>query len=297
MTQLVSKRKLENFEKGESLWVGASYRLRQNKMAMFSAVFIFVLTIACFILPEIFKFDYQVQQREKYFSPPGKEFLFGSDHLGRDQLSRILHGGRISLLVGIAATAVSLTIGITYGAISGYVGGKTDRFMMRVVDILYALPFTMFVILLMVLFGDNILLMFAAIGAVEWLTMARIVRAQVISLKKQEFIESCRSLGLKAPRIIFRHMIPNILGPVIVYTTLTIPAVMILESFLSFLGLGVQPPMTSWGTMIKDGADRTIVAWWMIAFPGAFFAATLFSFNFLGDGLRDALDPKTTRKN
>lgn len=294
--RLTDDSKLAGFEKGESLWVGAWYRLRQNKMAIFSAGFIGILLILCFILPLIIKFDYQLQQREKYFTPPGQEFLFGSDHLGRDQLARVLHGGRISLLVGMAATAVSLTIGISYGAISGYFGGNVDRFMMRVVDILYALPFTMFVILLMVLFGDNILLMFAAIGAVEWLTMARIVRAQVISLKKQEFIESCRSLGLKAPRIIFRHMVPNILGPVIVYTTLTIPAVMILESFLSFLGLGVQPPMTSWGSMIKDGADRTTVAWWMIVFPGAFFAATLFCFNFLGDGLRDALDPKTTKK-
>lgn len=297
MTGLVDKSKLAQFEKGESLWVGAWYRLKQNKMAMFSGVFIAILMFLCFILPEIIQFDYQLQERDKFFTPPGSEFLMGSDHLGRDQLARILHGGRISLLVGMAATAVSLTIGITYGAVSGYFGGSVDRFMMRVVDILYALPFTMFVILLMVLFGDNILLMFAAIGAVEWLTMARIVRAQVISLKKQEFIESCRSLGLRAPRIIFRHMIPNILGPVIVYTTLTIPAVMILESFLSFLGLGVQPPMTSWGSMIKDGADRTTVAWWMIAFPGAFFAATLFCFNFLGDGLRDALDPKTTRKS
>jgi oligopeptide transport system permease protein len=296
MTRLVNPAKLQNLEKGESLWVGAWYRLRQNRMAMFSAAFILLLVLLCFGLPLFMDLDYKGIQSEKYFTPPGQEYLMGSDHLGRDQFARILYGGRISLLVGMAATLVSLTIGISYGAISGYFGGRTDRVMMRIVDVLYALPFTMFVILLMVLFGDNILLMFAAIGAVEWLTMARIVRGQVISLKKQEFIESCHSLGLRAPRIIFRHMVPNILGPVIVYTTLTIPAVMILESFLSFLGLGVQPPMTSWGTLIKDGADRTAVAWWMLVFPGAFFALTLFSFNFLGDGLRDALDPKTTRK-
>jgi oligopeptide transport system permease protein len=296
MTRLVNSEKLQPFEKGESLWVGAWHRLKQNKMAIFSAIFIIILTSLCFFLPLFIPLDYKGIQSEKYFTAPGKEFLMGSDHLGRDQFARILYGGRISLLVGMAATLVSLTIGISYGAVSGYFGGTVDRIMMRIVDVLYALPFTMFVILLMVLFGDNILLMFAAIGAVEWLTMARIVRSQVISLKKQEFIESCRSLGLRAPRIIFRHMVPNILGPVIVYTTLTIPAVMILESFLSFLGLGVQPPMTSWGTLIKDGADRTTVAWWMLVFPGLFFALTLFCFNFLGDGLRDALDPKTTRK-
>lgn len=296
MDQIIKADQLKQFEKGESLWVGAWYRLRQNKMAVFSGIFIIFLTLLCFGLPMVVNLDYKDIQSEKYFTPPGGEFLMGSDHLGRDQFARILYGGRISLLVGLAATLVSLTIGITYGAVSGYFGGVVDRVMMRIVDVLYALPFTMFVILLMVLFGDNILLMFAAIGAVEWLTMARIVRGQVISLKKQEFIESCHSLGLRAPRIIFRHMVPNILGPVIVYTTLTIPAVMILESFLSFLGLGVQPPMTSWGTLIKDGADRTTVAWWMLVFPGAFFAATLFCFNFLGDGLRDALDPKTGRK-
>ena len=248
---------------------------------------------------------------------PNKEYILGTDHLGRDQLGRIIKGGQISLMVGLVATVVSLTIGIGYGTISGYFGGNIDRFMMRIVDILYSLPFTIFVILLMVFAKDlgdsidtwfkemgsnysisgqwNMLLLFIAIGAVEWLTMARIVRGQVLSLRKQEFIEACISLGLPTHRIIFRHMVPNVLGPVIVYTTLTIPAVMLLEAFLSFLGLGVQPPTPSWGLLIKDGADRMREAPWMLVYPGAMFALALFSFNFVGDGLRDALDPRTSK--
>ncbi|MFT6621446.1 MAG: oligopeptide transport system permease protein [Limisphaerales bacterium] len=190
---------------------------------------------------------------------------------------------------------MSLSIGVLYGTIAGYLGGGIDRFMMRVVDILYSLPFTIFVILLMVMFGRNIYLLFIAIGAVEWLTMARIVRGQVMSLKRQEFIEACQSLGLTRTRIILRHMIPNVLGPVIVYTTLTIPAVMLLEAFLSFLGLGVQPPMSSWGLLIKDGSDRMEESLTMLLFPALTFGMTLFSLNFLGDGLRDALDPKASK--
>lgn len=244
-------------------------------------------------------------------------YVLGTDHLGRDQLGRIIKGGQISLMVGLVATFVSLTIGIGYGTISGYFGGNTDRFMMRIVDILYSLPFTIFVILLMVFARDlgvsidtwfkargsefsisgqwNMLLLFVAIGAVEWLTMARIVRGQVLSLRKQEFIEACISLGLPTRRIIFQHMVPNVLGPVIVYTTLTIPAVMLLEAFLSFLGLGVQPPTPSWGLLIQDGSIRMREAPWMLIYPGIMFALALFSFNFVGDGLRDALDPKTSK--
>jgi oligopeptide transport system permease protein len=210
-------------------------------------------------------------------------------------MTRIMHGGRISLGVGICATLVSLTIGVLYGALAGFLGGKTDAAMMRIVDILYALPFTVFVILLMVVFGRNIVLLFVAIGAVEWLTMARIVRGQVQSLRKQEFIEAALSLGLSQRRIILRHMIPNVLGPVAVYTTLTIPAVMLLEAFLSFLGLGVQPPMSSWGTMIKDGAELMEEFPWLLMIPATFFSLTLFSLNFLGDGLRDALDVRASK--
>ena len=238
---------------------------------------------------------YQEQNLELRESPPSREHWLGTDKLGRDLLARVLYGGRISLTVGLVATAVSLTIGVLYGTLSGFCGGKVDAVMMRLVDILYALPFTIFVILLMVFFGRDIRLMFLAIGAVEWLTMARIVRGQVLSLRKQEFIEACISLGLPTRRIIFRHMVPNVLGPVIVYTTLTIPAVMLLEAFLSFLGLGVQPPTPSWGLLIKDGADRMREAPWMLIYPGIMFALALFSFNFVGDGLRDALDPKTSK--
>ena len=228
-------------------------------------------------------------------APPSAEHLLGTDKLGRDQLARVLYGGRVSLLVGLAATGVSLTIGLFWGSVAGYLGGKVDAVMMRIVDILYALPFTIFVILLMTVFGRNFILLFVAIGAVEWLTMARIVRGQVLALKRQEFIEAAVALGLRKRRIILRHMIPNVLGPVAVYTTLTIPAVMLLEAFLSFLGLGVQPPMSSWGLLIKEGAEMMEEAPWLLVYPAALFTLTLFSLNFLGDGLRDALDVRASR--
>ena len=308
----------DTVEKGESLWVGAWHRLRKNKMALAGGVFILLLSGLSFMGPFFLEGDYYTNTTlGDKLEPPGDDYPLGADHLGRDQLGRIIKGGQISLLVGLVATFVSLTIGIGYGTISGYFGGKVDSVMMRLVDILYSLPFVIFVILLMVFAKDlgdsidawfaargsefsisgqwNMLLLFVAIGAVEWLTMARIVRGQVMSLRRQEFIEACISLGLPTRRIIFRHMVPNVLGPVIVYTTLTIPAVMLLEAFLSFLGLGVQPPTPSWGLLIKDGADRMREAWWMLVFPGALFAITLFSFNFVGDGLRDALDPKTSK--
>lgn len=222
-------------------------------------------------------------------------FPLGSDNRGRDLLARILYGGRISLGVGFLATAVSLLIGVAYGSVSGYIGGRTDAVMMRFVDILYALPFTVFVILLMVLFGRSIFLIFIAIGAVEWLTMARIVRGQVVGLKRQEFIEAAVALGYSTPQIVFRHIVPNILGPIIVYATLTVPQVMLLEAVLSFLGLGVQPPMASWGVLINDGRETMEIFPWQLLSPALLFSLTLFSLNFLGDGLRDALDPRGSR--
>ncbi|MBW7893619.1 MAG: ABC transporter permease subunit [Opitutaceae bacterium] len=285
----------EQLEHGTSLWRDAWHRLARNRLAVFGGVTLIVLTLACVFGPWLSPYTYEQQNLNLGASGPGAAHWLGTDTLGRDLLVRLLVGGRISIGVGLCATFVALTIGVIYGATAGFFGGKTDALMMRIVDIMYALPFTIFVILLMVFFGRNIVLLFVAIGAVEWLTMARIVRGQILSIKKMEFIEAARSLGLGKRRIIFRHMIPNVLGPIIVYTTLTIPAVMLLEAFLSFLGLGVQPPLSSWGVLIKDGAEKMEEFWWLLVFPGGVFSLTLFSLNFLGDGLRDALDVRAAK--
>jgi oligopeptide transport system permease protein len=282
-------------ERGNSLWHDAWLRLRRNRLAVFGAVSLAVVAVLCFAGPLLSPYGYEEQNLELGASAPGAAHWLGTDTLGRDLLIRLLHGGRVSLGVGLAATFVALTIGVIYGAVAGFVGGKRDAAMMRIVDIMYALPFTIFVILLMVFFGRNIILLFVAIGAVEWLTMARIVRAQVMALKRMEFIEAAHALGYGRRRIIFRHILPNVLGPIIVYTTLTIPGVMLLEAFLSFLGLGVQPPMSSWGVLIKDGAEKVEEYWWLLVFPGTVFSLTLFSLNFLGDGLRDALDVRASK--
>ncbi|MES1168731.1 MAG: ABC transporter permease [Oleiharenicola lentus] len=282
-------------EHGSSLGRDAWQRLQRNRLAVAGGVLLLLLAAACVLGPVFSAYGYADQNLDNTFAPPSGAHWLGTDQLGRDLLVRVLYGGRISLGVGLCATFVALTIGVVYGAVSGYVGGRTDAVMMRLVDIMYALPFTIFVILLMVFFGRNIILLFVAIGAVEWLTMARIVRGQIMTLKKMEFIEAARSLGYGNRRIIFRHLLPNALGPIIVYTTLTIPAVMLLEAFLSFLGLGVQPPMSSWGTLIKDGAEKMEEYWWLLVFPGALFSLTLFSLNFLGDGLRDALDVRSAK--
>ncbi|HEY6170493.1 MAG TPA: ABC transporter permease [Verrucomicrobiae bacterium] len=282
-------------EQGHSLWQDAWSRLRKNHMAVAGGCIVLVLSLLSFFGPWVLKYSYEEQNLDLGTTSPSGAHWLGTDKLGRDQLSRVLYGGRVSLLVGLCATGVSLTIGLLYGAIAGYVGGKLDRAMMRIVDILYALPFTIFVILLMAVFGRNFILLFVAIGCVEWLTMARIVRGQVLSLRRQEFIEAAIALGLRKRRIILRHMIPNVLGPVMVYTTLTIPAVMMLEAFLSFLGLGVQPPMSSWGLLIKEGAEMMEEAPWLLIYPGVLFSLTLFSLNFLGDGLRDALDVRASK--
>jgi len=282
-------------EKGTSLSRDAWHRLKKNKMAVASAIVLAVLALTSMLAPFLAPYSYEEQDLALGAVSPRPGHWLGTDALGRDQLTRLLYGGRVSLMVGVVATGVALVIGVIYGAVSGYLGGKVDMVMMRIVDIIYALPFTIFVILLMVFFGRDIRLLFLAIGAVEWLTMARIVRGQVRSLKQQECIEAAVALGLRKRRIILRHLIPNALGPIIVYTTLTIPAVMLLEAFLSFLGLGVQPPMSSWGVMIKDGADRMEEFPWLLIFPGLTLAITLFCLNFLGDGLRDALDPRASK--
>ena len=284
----------DQLEHGSSLWRDAWYRLRRNRLAVAGGIILIALTLLCVVGP-FFSQAYQDQNLNLGATPPSAAHWLGTDTLGRDLFARVLYGGRISLLVGLVATVVALTIGVSYGAIAGFFGGKIDAVMMRIVDIMYALPFTVFVILLMVFFGRNIVLLFFAIGAVEWLTMARIVRGQILSIKKMEYIEAARSLGFGRRHIIFRHMIPNVLGPIIVYATLTIPAVMLLEAFLSFLGLGVQPPMSSWGSLIKDGAEKMEEFWWLLVFPGGVFSLTLFSLNFLGDGLRDALDVRAAK--
>jgi len=285
----------DEVEAGHSLWRDAWLRLRKNKMAVGGAIFILVLTLASFLSPFIAPHAYDAQNLALGATPPSASHWLGTDDLGRDLLSRLLYGGRISLSVGLAATVVAVLIGVLYGTISGYVGGRVDMVMMRLVDILFSLPFIIFVILLMVIYGRNILLLFMAIGAVEWLDMSRIVRGQVMSLKKQEFIEAALALGLRKRRIILRHMIPNVLGIVIIYSTLIVPRVMLTEAFLSFLGFGVQPPMSSWGTLINEGARSMEEFPWLLIFPGLFFSTTLFSLNFLGDGLRDALDVRASK--
>ncbi len=228
-------------------------------------------------------------------SAPSAAHWFGTDELGRDTFARVIYGGRISLLVGLVGTLVSLVIGVGYGAIAGYRGGALDEAMMRVVDVLYSLPYIFLVILLLVFFSRSILMLFVALGLVQWLTMARIVRGQVLSLKHQTFVEAARALGARDRQIIFRHIVPNTLGPVIVYTTLTVPAIILQEAFLSFLGLGVQPPDASWGTLVSEGARLLALFPWLVVFPGIALSLTLFCFNYLGDGLRDALDPQDRR--
>ena len=277
-----------------SLWSDAFRRLVKNKAAVGGAIVLLILFILAALAPWIAPYPYAYQNLDLGASPPSAEHLLGTDILGRDLYSRILYGARISLLVGFVATTVALFIGVTWGLIAGYFGGKIDTAMMRIVDVLYGIPFIIFIILLMVVFGRNLWLLFIAIGAVEWLTMARIVRGQVLSLKNQEFILAAQAMGVSNFSMFKRHLLPNILGPIAVYATLTIPQVMLLESFLSFLGLGIQPPMSSWGTLIKDGVESMEEYSWLLIYPGITFTITLFALNFFGDGLRDALDPKTS---
>jgi oligopeptide transport system permease protein len=293
-----------------SQWAETWHRLAANKMAM-AGLCVVALLILWFILgPVLWRVSPQVQNLSYGAQAPNLAHPFGTDDSGRDLFARAMQGGRISLALGVMATFVSLFIGVFYGAISAYAGGKTDIVMMRIVDILYAVPFTLFVILLMTVMprhtwvddsrilhavgiSTDIFIMFVAIGAVEWLTMARIVRAQVLAVKKREYVEAAKCLGYGPFYIIYRHIVPNVLGPVVVYATLTIPAVIMLESFISFLGLGIRAPNASWGILIRDGAANMTMCPWTLVIPAILFSATLLSFNFLGDGLRDALDPRS----
>jgi len=284
---------LRNAVKGRSLWDDAGRRLLRNKAAVAGMVVLAVMVLLAVVGPFLVAFPYdKVTKTDVWMGPLQSGHLLGTDSLGRDLFARLLAGLGVSLAIGVVATSVSLVIGVIWGATAGYLGGRVDELMMRVVDTLYSLPFIFFVILLMVTFGRNIFLIFLAIGAVEWLTMSRIVRGQTLSLKSKEFIEAARAAGLTSGQIITRHIVPNLLGPVVVYVTLTIPAVIIAESFLSFLGLGVQPPMASLGTLIATGAQDMEMAPWLLVFPSATMVVTLMAFNFIGDGLRDALDPK-----
>jgi len=286
---------IQNLEQGVSLSQDAFRRLKKNKMAMIGLFILVFFIVIALLTPWIAPYSYEGQNLELGATSPSLKNWLGTDTLGRDQLTRVMYGSRISLAVGFIATAVALLIGVLWGATAGFLGGRVDAIMMRIVDALYALPFTIFIILLTVIFGNSLILLFMAIGAVEWLTMARIVRGQVLTIKKQEFVEAAVSMGLSPWQIISRHLIPNVLGPIIVYTTLTIPSVILLESFLSFLGLGIQPPQSSWGSLISGGVESMEEYPWLLIFPGLVLSITLFSLNFLGDGLRDALDPRASK--
>ena len=277
---------------GSSLWSDAWRRLLANKAAVAGGIILLVLIFLAIFAPWIAPHSYSYQNLELGAQPPSSDFLLGTDTLGRDLFSRILYGARVSLLVGFVATGVALVIGVSWGIVAGYFGGRVDSVMMRIVDVLYGLPFIIFIILLMVIFGRNIWLLFGAIGAVEWLTMARIVRGQVLTIKNQEYVLAAQAMGVTNMQMFRKHIFPNILGPIAVYATLTIPQVMLLEAFLSFLGLGIQPPMSSWGTLIRDGVESMEEYSWLLIYPGLTFTITLFALNFFGDGLRDALDPK-----
>ncbi len=279
--------------KGRSLWDDARRRLLRNKGAVFGMIVLALMVVIAILGPLFVPYAYDTVTKTDVWNAPGVSgHLIGTDSLGRDLLARLFSGLGVSLGIGVVATAVSLVIGVAWGATAGYLGGKVDEVMMRIVDTLYSLPFIFFVILLMVTFGKNIFLIFLAIGAVEWLTMARIVRGQTMSLKQKEFIEAARAAGLRPRDIIARHIVPNLLGPVVVYVTLTIPAIIIAESFLSFLGMGVQAPMASLGTLISNGTQDMEMAPWLLIFPSVTMIVTLMAFNFIGDGLRDAIDPK-----
>lgn len=286
----------ENLEiEGRSLWQDARSRFFCNKAAMVSLVILGLITLAVIFGPMVSQYAFDDTDWYALHAAPslGTEgHFFGTDSLGRDLYTRTLVGGRISLMVGLLGALVAVIIGTLYGAASGFIGGKTDRVMMRILEILYSIPFMFFVIVLVTFFGRNIMLIFIAIGAISWLDMARIVRGQTLSLRGKEFIEAAHVCGVSRWRIITRHIVPNVLGIVAVYSTLLVPAMILTESFLSFLGLGVQEPMTSWGALLNEGSQTMEVAIWQLLFPAGFMVITLFCFNYVGDGLRDALDPK-----
>lgn len=279
---------------GRSLWQDARRRFIHNRAASLSLLVLFLITLFVIFAPMLAQFTYDDTDWAMMSSPPDTTsgHWFGTDSSGRDLLVRVAIGGRISLMVGVASALIAVIVGTLYGSIAGYLGGKTDSVMMRILEILNSFPFMFFVILLVTFFGRNILLIFAAIGMVSWLDMARIVRGQTLSLKRKEFIEAAHVGGVSTWKIVVRHIVPNVLGVVVVYASLLVPSMILFESFLSFLGLGTQEPLSSWGALLSDGANSMEVSPWLLLYPAGFLVVTLFCFNFIGDGLRDALDPK-----
>ncbi|MGL4487801.1 MAG: oligopeptide ABC transporter permease OppC [Yersinia sp. (in: enterobacteria)] len=279
---------------GRSLWQDAGRRFVHNRAAIISLMILIFITLFVIVAPMLAQFSYADTDWDMMSAAPdmASGHYFGTDSSGRDLLVRVAIGGRISLMVGVAAALVAVVFGTLYGSLSGYLGGKIDSLMMRLLEIINAFPFMFFVILLVTFFGQNIFLIFVAIGMVSWLDMARIVRGQTLSLKRKEFIEAALVGGVSTRHIVLRHIVPNVLGVVVVYASLLVPSMILFESFLSFLGLGTQEPLSSWGALLSDGANSMEVSPWLLMFPASFLVVTLFCFNFIGDGLRDALDPK-----
>jgi oligopeptide transport system permease protein len=279
---------------GRSPWTDARIRFMRNRAAVFSMTLLILITLACVIGPMVLPHSYEDTDWDRMGIAPTWEnmHLFGTDELGRDLLVRTLIGGRISLMVGLLATIVSVTLGVVYGAVAGFMGGKVDAIMMRIVDMLYAIPYLLIAIMMVTILGREFYLVVLTISAFAWMDMARVVRGQTLSIKSKEYVEAARAIGVPTWRIIFQHVVPNLLGIVVIYTSITVPGVILSESVLSFLGLGVQEPMTSWGVLIHDGANVMAATPWMILFPGAALSITLYCFNFIGEGMRDALDPK-----
>jgi oligopeptide transport system permease protein len=279
---------------GRSPWADARRRFVRNKAAVASLIALLVIGLVCIVGPMLLPFDFDGTDWDAMKLPPTLQNMhwWGTDESGRDLLVRCLVGGRISLMVGLLATLCSVAVGIAWGATAGFLGGKIDSFMMRIVDMMYAIPYLLIAILLVTILGREFYLVVLAITAFSWMDMARVVRGQTLSLRTMEFVEAARAVGVPTRRIIFSHIVPNLLGIVVIYTTVTVPSVILTESVLSFLGLGIQEPMTSWGVLIHDGTNIMEVAPWMLLFPAALLSITLYCFNFIGDGLRDALDPK-----
>ena len=285
---------IEALAKGRSLWSDARLRFMRNKAALLSLGLLTFIALACIAGPWLLPHAFDSADWDAMSIPPGwkNAHFWGTDDAGRDLLVRCLIGGRVSLTVGLLATLASVSIGIVWGATAGFIGGKVDTLMMRVVDMMYAIPYLLIAILLVTILGREFYLVVLTITAFSWMDMARVVRGQTLSLRSMEYVEAARAMGVSTTRIIFRHIVPNLLGVVVIYTTVTVPGVILTESVLSFLGLGIQEPMTSWGVLIQDGAKAMEVTPWILLFPAGLLSVTLYCFNFIGDGLRDALDPK-----